>query len=147
MRPETAGPRGAVATTHWPATQAGMAVLDRGGNAFDAAAAAAFVQQVVEPHLNGPGGDVPIMVHRPGEGVRVICGQGPMPAATTRDRFRDLGLDSVPGSGLLAACVPGAVGAWLRLLSEYGTLRLGEVLAPALHYAEYGHPLLPKAAR
>jgi gamma-glutamyltranspeptidase/glutathione hydrolase len=146
MRPETAGPRGAVATTHWLATQAGMAMLDRGGNAFDAAAAAAFVQQVVEPHLNGPGGDVPIMVHRPGEGVRVICGQGPMPAAATRDRFQDLGLDSVPGSGLLPACVPGAVGAWLRLLSEYGTLRLGEVLAPALHYAEYGHPVLPKAA-
>lgn len=146
MRPEIAGPRGAVASTHWLATQAGMAMLERGGNAFDAATAAAFVQQVVEPHLNGPGGDVPILVHRPGEDVRVICGQGPMPAAATTGRFRELGLTAVPGSGLLAACVPGAVGAWLRLLLEYGRLRLADVLAPAIHHAEHGHPVLPKAA-
>ena len=146
-RPELTGPRGAVAATHWLGAQSGMAMFDLGGNAFDAATAAALVIQVVEPHLNGPAGDVPIMVHRAGDdGVRVICGQGPMPAAATIDRFRDLGLSAVPGSGLLAASVPGAFGAWMRLLLEYGRLRLADVLAPAIRYAESGYPLLPKAS-
>ena len=62
-RPEIAGTFGVVATTHWIASQVGMAVLERGGNAFDAAAAAAFTLQVAEPHLNGPGGDAPIIIH------------------------------------------------------------------------------------
>ncbi|MEU4569782.1 gamma-glutamyltransferase family protein [Micromonospora sp. NPDC023956] len=147
-RPEVRGTYGAVASTHWLASQAGMAMFDRGGNAFDAAVATAFVLQVVEPHLNGPAGDVPIMLHdaRLG-GVRVICGQGPMPQAATIDRFRALGLTAIPGSGLLAACVPGAFGAWLRLLREHGRLHLADVLEPAIWYAESGYPLLPAAAR
>jgi gamma-glutamyltranspeptidase/glutathione hydrolase len=122
-----------------------MAMFDRGGNAFDAAAAAAFVLQVVEPHLNGPAADVPILLHHRGT-VRVICGQGPMPRAATIGRFRELGLAAVPGSGLLAACVPGAFGAWMRLVQEYGRLPLADILEPAIHYAEAGYPLLPKAA-
>src|SRR5437899_8177991 len=136
-----------VSSTHWIASQTAMAVLERGGNAFDAAVAAAFVLQVVEPHLNGPGGDVPILLHDPRVGdVRVICGQGPMPAAATLRHFRSLGLDAVPGSGLLPACVPGAFGAWMRLLKEYGRLRLADVLTPAIGYAEGGFPLLEGAA-
>ncbi len=76
-RPEIAGTFGVVATTHWIASQVGMAVLERGGNAFDAAAAAAFVLQVAEPHLNGPGGDVPIILHAAGPRPQhVVCGQG-----------------------------------------------------------------------
>jgi gamma-glutamyltranspeptidase/glutathione hydrolase len=147
LRPEISGTRGAVATTHWLASQAGMAMFERGGNAFDAAVAAALVIQVVEPHLNGPAGDVPILVHRAGIAeVKVICGQGPMPRGATMGRFRELGLDAVPGSGLLAACVPGAFCAWMRLLQEYGRLRLADVLEPAIHYAAAGFPLLPKAA-
>ncbi|GLU49974.1 gamma-glutamyltransferase family protein [Nocardiopsis ansamitocini] len=146
-RPELRGTQGAVSSTHWLASATGMAMLDRGGNAFDAAVAAAFVIQVVEPHLNGPGGDVPIMVYdAAAEQVSVVCGQGPMPAAATPDAFRERGLDAVPGSGLLAACVPGAFGAWLRVLRDYGQLRLHDVLAPAIGYAEDGYPLLPKAA-
>ena len=146
-RPELVGARGAVSSTHWLASAAGAAMFDRGGNAFDAATAAAFVVQVVEPHLNGPGGDVPIMVHRAGSGrVQVVCGQGPMPAGATPAAFAGLGLDHVPGSGLLPACVPGAFGAWLRLLAEFGTLPLEDVLAPAIGCAEHGYPLLPKAA-
>ncbi|GAA3434791.1 gamma-glutamyltransferase family protein [Kutzneria kofuensis] len=146
-RPELRGTQAAVSATHWLASAAGMAMFDLGGNAFDAATAAAFVIQVVEPHLNGPAGDVPIMVHRAGsESVEVVCGQGPMPLRATPAEFRSRGLDVVPGSGLLSACVPGAFGAWLRLLRDYGRLALADVLAPAVHYAEHGYPVLPKAA-
>ncbi|HEY2762406.1 MAG TPA: gamma-glutamyltransferase family protein [Pseudonocardiaceae bacterium] len=146
FRPELHGIDGAVSATHWLASAAGMAMFDRGGNAFDAATAAAFVTQVVEPHQNGPGGDVPIMVYDAAAGqVKVICGQGPMPTAATIAAFRERGLDVVPGSGLLAACVPGMFGAWMRLLQEYGRLRVEEVLEPAITYAERGYPLLPAA--
>jgi gamma-glutamyltranspeptidase / glutathione hydrolase len=146
-RPELHGTHGAVSSTHWLASAAGTAMFDRGGNAVDAATAAAFVIQVVEPHLNGPASDVPIMVYdAAAERVQVVCGQGPMPAGATIAAFRDRGLDAVPGSGLLAACVPGAFGAWMRVLQEHGRLRLADVLAPAVDYAERGYPLLPKAA-
>src|SRR5213595_3013619 len=115
-RPELAGTFGMVASTHWLASAAGMAVLEGGGNAFDAATAAGLALQVVEPHLNGPGGDVPIVLHDGASGaVKVICGQGPMPQAATIAHFREQGLTRIPGSGLLAACVPGAFGAWMRL--------------------------------
>jgi gamma-glutamyltranspeptidase/glutathione hydrolase len=147
FRPDLEGTIGAVSSTHWLASATGMAMFDRGGNAFDAAAAAAFVIQVVEPHLNGPAGDAPIMVYDATAGEpTVICGQGPMPAAATIERFGELGLTAIPGSGLLAACVPGAFGAWLRLLRDHGRLRLADVLEPAIGYAEHGYPLLPKAA-
>src|SRR5690606_2646033 len=141
------GTRGAVASTHWLASAAGMAMFERGGNAFDAATAAAFVLQVVEPHLNGPGGDVPILAYSARTGtVQVICGPGPMPRAATIERFRALDLAAIPGSGLLPACVPGVFGAWMRLLQEHGRLRIAEVLEPAIGYADGGYPLLPKAA-
>jgi gamma-glutamyltranspeptidase/glutathione hydrolase len=143
-RPELAGTFGMVASTHWLASAAGMAVLERGGNAFDAAVAAGFVLQVVEPHLNGPGGEVPVIGHdaRRGE-TFVVCGQGTAPAAATVEAYAGLGLDLVPGSGLLAACVPGAFGGWLLLLREYGTLRLRDVLGYAIGYAQAGYPLVP----
>lgn len=147
LRPELRGNHGAVASTHWLASAAGVAMLDRGGNAFDAAAAAAFVIQVVEPHLNGPAGDVSIVLHEAASGtVRVVCGQGPMPAAATIAAFRDRGLPAIPGSGLLPACVPGVFGAWMRVLAEYGRLPLAEILAPAIGYAEDGYPLPPRAS-
>ena len=143
-RPELAGTFGMVASTHWLASAAGMAVLEQGGNAFDAAVAAGLVLQVTEPHLNGLGGEVPIIAHHAGrEETFVLCGQGPAPAAATLEAFDDLGLDLVPGSGLLAACVPGAFGAWMLLLREYGTLRLRDVMSYAIGYAADGYPLLP----
>ena len=143
-RPELAGTFGMVASTHWLASAAGMAVLEKGGNAFDAAVAAAFVLQVVEPHLNGPGGEVPVIGHdaRRGE-TFVVSGQGPAPAAATVEAYTDLGLDLVPGSGLLAATVPGAFGGWMLLLREYGTLPLRDVLGYAIEYAQAGYPLVP----
>ncbi len=142
-RPELRGTFGAVASTHWIASSVGMRILERGGNAFDAAVAAGFTLQIVEPHLNGPGGDVPIMACRAGATIPdVICGQGPAPAAATIERFRTLGLDLIPGTGHLPACVPGAFGAWLTLLRDYGTMRLADVLEPAMFYAGGGHPLV-----
>jgi gamma-glutamyltranspeptidase/glutathione hydrolase len=144
-RPELRGSFGAVASTHWIASSVGMGVLERGGNAFDAAVASAFALQVLEPHLNGPGGDAPIIACPVGaEEPVVICGQGPSPAAATMERMRGLGLDLVPGSGLLPACVPGAFGAWLTLLRDWGTVPLREVLEPAIFYAREGHPLVPR---
>src|SRR5580700_7470669 len=146
-RPELAGTFGMVASTHWLASAAGMAVLEQGGNAFDAAAAAGFVLQVVEPHLNGPGGEVPVIGwDAAAGGVFVLDGQGPAPAAATIEAFSDLGLDLVPGSGLLAACVPAAFGTWMLLLERHGTMRPREVLQYAIGYARGGYPMLPAAS-
>ncbi len=147
-RPEIEGTFGVVASTHWIATAVGMATLERGGNAFDAAVAVAFTLQVVEPHLNGPGGDVPVIVHdvRKGPGaVEVICGQGPAPAGATIAHYKGLGLDLVPGTGLLACCVPGTFETWMLLLRDYGTMKLADVLTPAIGYAQNGHPLVERA--
>jgi gamma-glutamyltranspeptidase/glutathione hydrolase len=144
-RPEIAGSFGVVASTHWIASQVGMAMLERGGNAFDAAVAAGFTLQVVEPHLNGPGGDMPALIYSASEKrMRVICGQGVAPAATTIERIRGLGLDLIPGTGLLPAVVPGAVDAWLMMLADHGTMSLSEVLTPAILYARNGFPVVPR---
>lgn len=132
-----------VASTHWLASGAGMGVLERGGNAFDAAVAAGFVLQVVEPHMNGPAGEVPVLLWSEAEQrVSVVCGQGGAPGAATVERFADLGVDVVPGNGLLAATVPGAFGAWLLMLERWGTWSLADVLEPAISYAERGFPAL-----
>jgi gamma-glutamyltranspeptidase/glutathione hydrolase len=146
-RPELRGTFGAVASTHWIASAVGMSVLERGGNAFDAVVATGFVLQVVEPHLNGPGGEVPIILKRAGSGEPVvICGQGGFPMAATPERFAELGLSQVPGTGLLPAVVPGAFDAWMLLLRDYGTWRVGAVLEAAIGYAEGGFPVLPRVA-
>jgi gamma-glutamyltranspeptidase / glutathione hydrolase len=143
-RPELRGTFGAVASTHWLATQAGMAVLERGGNAFDAACATGFVLQVVEPHLNGPGGDLPAVFWSASERrPLVLCAQGVAPAAATIDEYRARGLERVPGTGLLAACVPGSFGGWLLLLEQFGTWPLADVLEYAIGYAEHGYPVIP----
>jgi gamma-glutamyltranspeptidase / glutathione hydrolase len=132
-----------VASTHWLASAAGMAVLERGGNAFDAAVAAGFTLQVVEPHLNGPGGEVPSLFYSVDRGEPLtLCGQGVAPAAATIERFRELGYDLIPGTGVLAACVPGAFGGWLLLLREFGTWSLQDVLAFAIDYADNGFPVV-----
>ena len=144
-RPEISGTFGVVASTHWIASSVGMGILERGGNAFDAGAAAAFTLQIVEPHLNGPGGDTPILLHRAGiDGVKVICGQGPAPAGLSIAHCRKLGLDLVPGTGLLAPCIPGSFDAFMLLLRDYGTMRVRDVLEPAIHYARNGFTMLDR---
>jgi gamma-glutamyltranspeptidase / glutathione hydrolase len=144
-RPEIKGTFGMVSSTHWLASQCGISVLERGGNAFDAAVAAGFVLQVVEPHLNGLGGDLPIVLWDATRGkVEVICGQGPAPAAAGIDAIHAMGLSEIPGTGLLAACVPGAFGGWMALLRDHGTWRIGDVLQFAIAYAGAGYPLHPR---
>src|SRR5258705_157984 len=146
-RPELAGTFGMVASTHWLASAAGMAILESGGNAFDAAVATGLVLQVVEPHLNGPGGEVPVIGYsRAGGGPFVIDGQGPAPAAATLEPFGAPGIHLIPGNGLLAATVPAAFGAWMLLLKQYGTLRLRDVMTYAIGYASDGYPMLGGAS-
>lgn len=148
-RPELLGTFGMVSTTHWLASAAGMAMLEKGGNAFDAAVCAGFVLHIAEPHLNGPGGDMPAILHVAGEdSPRVVCGQGPAPAGATMAHYRDeLGLDLVPGTGLLATAVPGAVDGYLLMLRDYGVLDIESVLEPAIHYAENGAPIVPNICK
>ena len=146
-RPEILGTFGVVSSTHWIASQVGMAVLEKGGNAFDAAVAAGFVLQVVEPHMNGLGGDAVILVRPAGQDAPVaICGQGPAPAGATLAHYRAEGISTIPGNGLLAATVPGAFDAWMLMLRDHGTLTLAEALQPAIAYAAEGHPLVKGAA-
>ena len=146
-RPEISGTFGMVAASHWLAAQSGMAMLERGGNAFDAAVAAGFVLQVVEPHQNGLGGEAPMIVYvAASDAVHVVAGQGPAPSTATSAAFGDLGLSLVPGTGLTAACVPAAFGSWMLVLERYGTMTLAQVLEPAISYAENGFPVLPLLA-
>lgn len=148
-RPTLRGTFGAVSSTHYLATASAQAVLERGGNAFDAAVAGGFVLHVVEPHLNGPGGDLVGIfstAEAPGS-PRVLAGQGPAPQGATIGHYRSEGLELVPGSGALAAAVPAAVDAWLLLLRDHGTWELPSVLEYAIGYAENGHPLVPQAAK
>lgn len=143
-RPQLVGSFGMVAASDWLAAASGMAMLERGGNAFDAAVATGLVLQVVEPHLNGPGGEVPIILYdaRDRE-VVVVDGQGPAPESASIAKFRSLDVPLIPGTGLLAANVPGAFGAWMLMLQRYGRMTLREVMEPVIHYAGHGVPILP----
>lgn len=147
-RPTLQGTFGMVAASDWFAAAAGMGMLETGGNAFDAAVAAGFVLQVVEPHMSGPGGEVVAVFAAAGDRTpTVLCGQGPAPERATPEHFRGLGLAAVPGTGVLAAPVPGAFDAWMLLLRDHGTKSLREVLGPAITYAANGHPVLPATSR
>jgi gamma-glutamyltranspeptidase/glutathione hydrolase len=142
--PTQAGYGGAVSAGHWLATQIGAQLLAEGGNAADAACAMGFALQVLEPHMNGPAGEVAILVYRAAEDrVYAISGQGVAPAHARIDRFRELGLDLIPGDGLLAATVPGALDAWCLLLEHFGTRNLERVLGPAQSLAAQGFPMYP----
>ena len=146
-RPELDGSFGMVSSTHWLASAVGMSVLERGGNAFDAVVAAGFTLQVVEPHQNGPGGDLPLIFASPGEEPTVLCAQGPAPAAATPEYFRGLGLRAIPGTGTQAAAIPGATPGWLTLLRDHGTFPLADVLGYAIGYARHGFPVTQKMSK
>lgn len=146
-RPEILGTFGVVASTHWIASSVGMSILEKGGNAFDAAVATGFVLQIVEPHLVGPGGDMPALVYsRRKDKVEVICAQGPAPAGATIERYTSEGLTLIPGDGLLATVIPGSFDGWMLMLRDYGSLSVRDVLEPAIYYAEHGHPVLPRVS-
>jgi len=143
-RPELVGSFGMVASTHWMASAAGMAMLEKGGNAFDAAVATGLVLNVVEPDQNGPGGDVPIILwSQKNQKVEVICGQGCAPSSISAGALRDMGLDVMPGIGHLPVVVTGTFGAWMRLLADYGTLSVRKVMEPAIRAAREGFLLTP----
>lgn len=137
--------KGAIASTHDLATRAGADVLRAGGNAFDAAVAAGLVLQVVEPHLNGPGGDLPAILWGKDFGARILCAQGPTPKGATIAHYLGEGLKLIPGDGLLATVIPGAFDGWMLMLRDHGTMELADIMAPAIHYAEEGHPILDRA--
>jgi gamma-glutamyltranspeptidase/glutathione hydrolase len=142
-RPQLAGTFGMVASTHWLASAAGMAALEKGGNAFDAAVAAGLVLGVVEPHMSGPGGEVPVIGFDSSQAeIFVLNGQGVAPRSATISAFGELGLDLVPGAGLLPACVPATFGTWM-LLAARGRLPLREVMSYAIGYARDGYPVVP----
>ena len=146
-RPEIKGTFGVVASTHWIASAVGMSMLERGGNAFDAAVATGLVLQVLEPHLNGPAGDLPVIFHdAKNDQTKVLCGQGPAPAGATLEHYRAEGLDLIPGNGLLSTVIPGAFDGWMLMLRDHGTMTVRDVLEPAIYYAESGQPMLPGAA-
>ncbi|MGV1915696.1 gamma-glutamyltransferase family protein [uncultured Agrobacterium sp.] len=146
-RPEILGTFGVVTSTHWIASSVGMSILEKGGNAFDAAVATGFVLQVLEPHLNGPGGDMPAVIYsKKKDKVEVICAQGPAPAGATIEHYKCEGIDIIPGDGLLATVIPGAFDGWMLMLRDYGTMSVREVLEPAIHYLENGHPLLSRVS-
>lgn len=146
-RPEITGSFGVVASTHWIASAVGMSILEKGGNAFDAAVATGLVLQVLEPHLNGPAGDLPVIFHDAGANeTRVVCGQGPAPAGATIAHYKAEGLSLIPGNGLLATVIPGAFDGWMLMLRDRGTLSLRDVLEPTIYYAEHGQPTLPGTA-
>jgi gamma-glutamyltranspeptidase/glutathione hydrolase len=146
-RPEILGRFGVVTSTHWIASAVGMKILEQGGNAFDAAVATGMTLQVLEPHLNGPAGDMPAIIYsKAKDKVEVICGQGPAPAGATIDHYKAEGMKMIPGNGLLATVIPGAFDGWMLMLRDYGRLSLRDVLEPAIWYAEKGHPVLPRVA-
>ncbi|WP_179380746.1 gamma-glutamyltransferase family protein [Jannaschia marina] len=145
-RPEIRGTFGVVTSTHWIASTVGMGILERGGNAFDAAVATGLTLQVVEPHLNGPAGDMPAIFQKAGEEIQVLCAQAPAPAGATVDHYKAQGLALIPGSGHLATVIPGAFDGWMLMLRDHGTMTLRDVMAPAIGYARDGHPVLPRVA-
>ena len=146
-RPEIVGTFGVVATTHWLATATGMAILEKGGNAFDAAVAAGCVLHIVEPDQNGPGRRLPDHpVERGRNEGRSDLRPGRGAGGDRATKLKDMGLDVMPGIGHLPTVVPGSFGAWMRLLADYGTMGVRDVLAAGHHIAADGYPMKPGVA-
>jgi len=144
LYPLIMGREAMISTEHYLSAAAGARIFDRGGNAIDAAVAAALVEGVVNPHMHTLGGEAPMLV-RLGSNQRVVAinGNTMAPARATIAHYRALGLDLVPGEGLLAAGVPAAFGAFACALENFGTKSLAEVAGPALALCEDGFPMHP----
>jgi gamma-glutamyltranspeptidase / glutathione hydrolase len=146
-RPVIMGRNGMVSSGHQLASQAGVKILQEGGNAVDAALAAAFVLAVVKPETSGPGGDLFVLVSMKKTGkVEALNSSGPAPAKATIDYFRGRGLKGVPQFGPLSIAVPGAVDGWLELHRKYGTQELSRLTADAIHFAREGFPISQELA-
>ena len=141
-RPVIMGTNGMVTSGHYLATRIGLHVLEDGGNAVDAGVAMGFALAVLEPYIYGIGGEVPILVYLAEEKkVLALSGQGHAPRESSIQAFRALGIDAIPGDGLLATCVPDAVSTWIAALSRFGTMDLARVLEPSRELAEKGFPM------
>lgn len=140
-------PKGAIATSQPLATAAGLAVLERGGNAIDAAVTAAAVLNVVEPMMTGAGGDLFALLWSAKDKKLVgLNGSGRSGSLISRDLLIQRGHRTMPSSGPESITVPGALAAWNDLLVRHGTITLAEALAPAIALAEEGFPLTPVVA-
>lgn len=137
---------GVVATSHPLAAQAGLAVLHQGGSAVDAAIATAAALTVLEPTSNGIGGDAFALVWNQGK-LHGLNGSGRAPGALNREHVLHHGYDTMPLTGWLPVTVPGAPALWADLHARFGRLSFAEALAPAIGYAEDGHPVAPNIAR
>ena len=147
-RPEIMGRHYVVTSGHYLATAAGAHVMERGGNAIDAAAAMCICLNLLEPFANGIGGEAPTLVYSAAEGrPYAISGMGCSPAALTIDYCREHGIDLIPGDGFLPACVPATVDTWACAVARFGRLRFADILAPAIELAEEGFPVYPAFSR
>ncbi len=136
------GTHGATAAGHYLAAQAGMRILQSGGNAVDAGVAMGFALAVLQPEQNGIGGEAPILIYSADRARPfAINGHGVAPRAATIERMKSMGIDLIPGDGFLPAVVPAAVDSYITALAVFGTLPLSEVIAPALELASDGFPL------
>jgi gamma-glutamyltranspeptidase/glutathione hydrolase len=136
------GTSGMVTSGHYLASRIGLHILEEGGNAVDAGVAMGFALSVLEPYIYGIGGEVPILIHLAAENrVVALSGQGPAPQAATIQLFKDKGIDTIPGEGLLAAAVPDAVSTWITALAHYGTMSLSRVMEPSVDLAQNGFPM------
>jgi gamma-glutamyltranspeptidase / glutathione hydrolase len=140
--PQIMGREAMVSTEHYLSASAGARMFARGGNAIDAAVAATFVEGVVNPHMHTIGGEAPMLIYVANE-ARVVAVNGNMvaPATATIAHYRNLGIELVPGEGLLAAGVPAAFDALATVLKFFGTLTLADVVEPALKLCEDGMPM------
>ncbi|MGH9940322.1 MAG: gamma-glutamyltransferase, partial [Blastocatellia bacterium] len=133
---------GMVATSQPLASAAGLRILQQGGNAVDAAVAAAAVLCVVEPMMVGPGGDMfAIVWDAKRKELKALNASGRSPLAASIDELKRRGADRMPSEGIHTVTVPGAVDGWAKLLERYGTMKLLQVLQPAIEYAERGFPV------
>ncbi|RWR28071.1 gamma-glutamyltransferase family protein [Sinirhodobacter populi] len=147
-RPSTLTGKAMIATSHPLSTAAGLEVLQRGGNAVDAAIAAVAVQAVVDPLMTGIGGDCFALYAPAGGKVMALNGSGRAPAAATVAALKAAGLtDTIPQTSPHAVTVPGAISAWCRLMADHGSLPLATIFARAIDYAENGFRVTPRVAQ
>jgi gamma-glutamyltranspeptidase / glutathione hydrolase len=140
-------PNGVIATSQSLATSAGLAMLEAGGNAVDAAVTAAIVLTVTEPHMTGLGGDLFALVWMAGEGrLTALNGHGRAGSRMTREALLEAGHESIPGRGAASVTVPGSLRGWADLLERHGTISLADAMAPAIRFAEDGFPVSPIVA-
>ena len=136
------GTHGVVTAGHYLAAQAGLRILQQGGNAIDSAAAMCIALNLLEPQNNGLGGEAPTLIYSAVERKAfAVSGQGWSPQALTLDWCKTHGIDLIPGDGFLPACVPATLDTWALALARFGTLSLAQVLQPAIELAEQGFPI------